>query len=628
MGLSSTLKSLLFFLGTCGTCSGFAHENCSIYGTQFERVYSVPGDVAMLNSTLVAPDVFDFRTEPYNITWYNPKTDQEMEDQAGRILVKDMTLWFLRVTLEDSGEYVTLLRTPSRCFTLTTELVVELPAAGACERPQKANQMLTKGAADHVSCPLSDQISKLRSYNISSSIKWYRGCELIEDETRGYTYWDLTKLSIDEVDSEHNGLYTCTLTFTLGGVTGSMSETVDAWVKEVYTFSPQVHEPGNEIIKAPIGSNFTKRCLVFVPCVGEPFIDVFWIVNHKMIGSTDPADRVYSSEKRVWRQDEPPKGLWYERLLMFSELQETDFNLNYTCQAFSSRGIPKGYFTLLPQDPDITLPIGLVLGHMGILFISSVVLYYIFKIDIVLWTRRTFPILYPNKDLDGKLYDAYVAYPQPGAMGYSEEVEEFALHTLPKVLEKACGYKLFIADRDCLPGEATVDSLEENLQASRQILILYTASTFVGKEHLSNNNSENSQITENSMNNNNEKEVYPDMRQQLECMIGMHRALLEGSLKVVLVELEEVSPAQLALFPESVLHLRKKQGAVCWWKSVKKTKRSVTCRRRKDEEKGGQDTKLSPSLSPTSRFWKEMRYHMPARGKRAVFPEGTPLLNL
>lgn len=49
---------------------------------------------------------------------------------------------------------------------------------------------------------------------------------------------------------------------------------------------------------------------------------------------------------------------------------------------------------------------------------------------------------------------------------------------------------------------------------------------------------------------------------------------------------------------------------------------------REDEEKGEQDTQLSPPLSPSYRFWKEMRYHMPARSKRAVYPEKTALLNL
>lgn len=104
---------------------------------------------------------------------------------------------------------------------------------------------------------------------------------------------------------------------------------------------------------------------------------------------------------------------------------------------------------------------------------------------------------------------------------------------------------------------------------------------------------------------------------------------MSAALQVVLVELEEISPAQLALFPDSVRHLRKKQGAVCWWKNQRRRQRWRTCMKgREDEEKGEQDTQLSPPLSPSSRFWKEMRYHMPARSKRAVYPEKTALLNL
>ncbi|CAJ1079098.1 interleukin-1 receptor type 1-like isoform X2 [Xyrichtys novacula] len=637
MGMSSTLRSLLLFIGTHGICSGFLQENCTNYNLQFERVFSVPGDVAMLNSTLVSPDVFDFTSVPYNITWYNSKTGQEINNQTGRILVQGETLWFLRVTLEDDGDYVTVLRTPSRCYMQATKLVVEEPVAKQCGRPRKVYQTLTKGVSDMLSCPLLDHINKLKSYNIESSVKWYRGCEPIEDGTGKYTYWDMTKLKIDGVDSQNNGSYTCTLTFTLGGITGSMSETIDAWVREEYSLVPQVHEPANETVKAQIGSSFSRRCLVFVPCVGTPMVDIMWLVGHNFIDS-NPDDRIYISEERVW-QDAPLKGVWFERLLVFSELRKEDFNVNYTCRVYSNRGFPEGYFTLIQEDPNIILPIGLVLGGVTVLFINSVIIYYLLKVDIVLWFRRAFPVLYPNKDLDGKLYDAYVAYPQPCAAGFSEEVEEFALHTLSQVLEKTCGYKLFIAGRDSLPGEAIVDSVEQNLQASRRVLLLYTASTFISKRLTSstssynNNNiskSSDGKTTDDSssMDYDSDKEVYSDTRQPYECASAMYKALLEGSLKVVLVELEEISPAQLALFPESVRQLRKKQGAVCWWKNLKKRQRSGTCMRREDEEKGGQDTKLSPSSCPSSRFWKEMRYHMPVRGKRAMFPEKTSLLNL
>lgn len=85
-------------------------ENCTDYKVQFERVFSVPGDTAMLNSTLLSPDVFNFTNMSYNITWYNKKTGQEVFNQTGVILVRGEALWFLNVKLEDQGEYVSLLR--------------------------------------------------------------------------------------------------------------------------------------------------------------------------------------------------------------------------------------------------------------------------------------------------------------------------------------------------------------------------------------------------------------------------------------------------------------------------------------------------------------------------------------
>ncbi|XP_075967812.1 interleukin-1 receptor type 1 [Anarhichas minor] len=621
MGQQSAPGAVVFLLGLFGICAGFEQENCTNYDLQFERVFSVPGDTAMLNSTLVSPDVFDFTAVPYNITWYDSKTGREMADQSERILVNGETLWFLKLQMDDSGEYVSILRTPSRCYRQATKLVVELPVPEECGRPRKAIQSLTNMVTDMLSCPLKDYIGTLDGYNITSHLTWYRGCEPIVDGKGRYTYLDSGKLKIDGVERNNNSSYTCTLTFTLGGVTGSVSETIEAWVSDKYSLTPQVHEPANDIIKAPMGSSFIKRCRVFVPCVGRPDVYVVWMEDpYSFILNTEPG-RIYTSKPRSWKQDGPIKGVWTERMLIFSELTTEDFEKNFTCMAYSSRGPSTGYFSLLPADPNIILPIGSVLGGVMVLFVVSVIVYYIFKVDIVLWFRRAFPVLYKNTDLDGKSYDAYVVYPQSCAVGFSKEVEEFALHTLPQVLEKACAYKLFIPGRDCMPGTAIVDSVEENVQASRRLLLLYNASTFLSKRHTSSISNNNNIISKSSGGDDGEsstsfdgsEEVYPDTRQQLECVTAMHRALVEGSLKVILVELEQISPAQLALFPESVRHLRKKQGAVCWWKNLKSS------RTREDKEKGGQD------LSTSSRFWKEMRYGMPVRGKRAA--EKTALLN-
>lgn len=53
---------------------------------------------------------------------------------------------------------------------------------------------------------------------------------------------------------------------------------------------------------------------------------------------------------------------------------------------------------------------------------------------------------------DGKIYDAYVLYPKNReSCLYSSDI--FALKILPEVLERQCGYNLFIFGRNDLPGE-------------------------------------------------------------------------------------------------------------------------------------------------------------------------------
>lgn len=164
---------------------------------------------------------------------------------------------------------------------------------------------------------------------------------------------------------------------------------------------------------------------------------------------------------------------------------------------------------------------------------------------------------------------------------------------------------------------AVVDAVEESMWASRRLLLVYTGSTFC-----SGGQSDSSSDV---------LEAWKSFERQM----AMHRALLEDSLKVVLVELEEITPTQLAFFPESVRHLRERQGAVCWWKSSRTRRtRGLRCGRWGEEEVKEKRGELaspsfsSPSLSSSSHFWKELRYYMPVRGKRTKCPEKNSLLNI
>ena len=66
---------------------------------------------------------------------------------------------------------------------------------------------------------------------------------------------------------------------------------------------------------------------------------------------------------------------------------------------------------------------------------------------------RIIPRACPVSFSDGKLYDAYVLYPKPQRESQSHDVDTLVLKILPEVLEKQCGYKLFIFGRDEFPGQ-------------------------------------------------------------------------------------------------------------------------------------------------------------------------------
>lgn len=85
--------------------------------------------------------------------------------------------------------------------------------------------------------------------------------------------------------------------------------------------------------------------------------------------------------------------------------------------------------------------------------------------------------------------------------------------------------------------------------------------------------------------------------------IGLYNALVHDGIKVILLELEKIQDYEK--MPESIQFLRRKQGAIRW---------------------SGDWTAGRPQSAKT-RFWKQVRYHMPAQQPlrpRAGRPQGEP----
>lgn len=133
------------------------------------------------------------------------------------------------------------------------------------------------------------------------------------------------------------------------------------------------------------------------------------------------------------------------------------------------------------------------------------------------------------------------------------EEHNFAVEILPRVLEKHFGYKLCIFERDVVPGRAVVDEVHSLIEKSRRLIIV------LSKSYMSN-----------------------EVRYELES--GLHEALVERKIKIILIEFTPVS--DFTFLPES-LELLKSHRILKW--------------------------KADKSLSFNSRFWKDLLYLMPAK---------------
>uniref|UniRef100_A0A8B9PPN9 Interleukin 1 receptor type 1 n=1 Tax=Apteryx owenii TaxID=8824 RepID=A0A8B9PPN9_APTOW len=190
--------------------------------------------------------------------------------------------------------------------------------------------------------------------------------------------------------------------------------------------------------------------------------------------------------------------------------------------------------------------------------VITLIIYKIFKIDFILWYRNS-ACAFVSKE-DEKIYDAYVLYPKGNGGSSSYPLETFVFRILPDVLERQCGYNLFILGRDDLPGEAVVSVADETLKQSRRLMIIL--------------GSETSSCC-----------LLEDASEQ---QLTMYNALILDGIKVILIEMDEIQ--DYTSMPESIRYIKQKHGAIQW--------------------KGDFSEK---SCSAYTRFWKNVRYQMPSR---------------
>nr|XP_014346278.1 PREDICTED: interleukin-18 receptor accessory protein [Latimeria chalumnae] len=168
--------------------------------------------------------------------------------------------------------------------------------------------------------------------------------------------------------------------------------------------------------------------------------------------------------------------------------------------------------------------------------------------------------LRPN-NLYGKQFDAFVSYATHNSTESSHTSddsdvteEKFAVTLLPEILEKQYGYKLCLTERDILPGGAYIEDIATVIKRSRRVIFVLSP-------------------------------TYMNGQRIFELQAGINSMLEDHTIKLILIDFKPFS------ITKSLPHNIKKALKVLpmiRWKGLK-------------------------SNFPSSKFWKTVRYHMPAK---------------
>ncbi|XP_048209476.1 interleukin-18 receptor accessory protein [Perognathus longimembris pacificus] len=278
-----------------------------------------------------------------------------------------------------------------------------------------------------------------------------------------------------------------------------------------------------------------------------------------------PVLRWYSQESsREWevplceekRIQLAPKEEEIESVICLKEVIKKHLSSKFACFAQNSIGNVTKTIQLREKRGVVFVYVLLVTIITLVALLVAGVLLYIYWIEIVLLCRT-----YQNKDEtlgDKKEFDAFVSYAKWSSLeneASSDLSEEhLALNLFPEILENKYGYSLCLLERDVAPGGVYAEDIVSIIKKSRRGIFILSPNYVRG----------------------------PTV---FELQAAVNLALDDQTLKLILIKFCAFQE------PESLPHLVKKALRVLptvTWRGLK-------------------------SVRPNSRFWTQMRYHMPLK---------------
>ncbi|NXX85893.1 IL1R1 protein, partial [Urocolius indicus] len=524
----------------------FPLEKCEAYHVMLRQSLVLDGQPLAIKCSMEKR----LKSGDYNLTWYKVGNQTAVpRDELSRIHQQKNLIWFLPAMLEDSGDYECVIRNSTSFRKMSTKVTVFERIDGLCLNEKFAvEEVIFTSSSAKVVCPHLDYF---RSEKNVHPVHWYKNCQPLEGKRFAILNRDLIIFNVTEHDQ---GNYTCETTYIYNGKRYNISRDISLIVEvSPPNKPPEISYPRNNSIEVELGSQVTVDCNT----TGADGYQVFWTGNGVYI-DVFYVSRIFASpyEDEITSDGRPMHSV----KLIISEVNSEDYEQPFICQASNAFGQVASYIILKHRvrDAQRWLTGGLV--SLVVLTFITLIIYKIFKIDLVLWYRNSV-CAFATKE-DGKIYDAYVLYAKSSGGRSFYHLETFVLRILPDVLEQQCGYKLFIIGRDDLPGEAVVSIADETLKQSRRLMIIL--------------GSETSSCC-----------LLEDTSEQ---QLALHNALIRDGIQVILIEMDDTQ--DYTSMPESIRYIKQKHGAIQW--------------------KGDFSEK---SCSANTRFWKNVRYQMPPRKK-------------
>ncbi|XDB55023.1 hypothetical protein AB1E18_008494 [Capra hircus] len=478
------------------------------------------------------------------IKWYKNESHGPVDlslRSSPRILLRDYVLEFWPVELRDSGSYFFQMGNDTHDWKLNV-----IPRTKhSCFTEKRVTSKV-------VEVKKSLQIACEHNYyqQLVNRTVLYKNCEKIENNKNPF---------LKNAEYKDQGYYTCVFFLRHNGKLFNVTKTFNITIVGDHSkIIPALLGPKIDEVKVELGEDIQLNCSALL---NEKDV-IYWHTpgNNK----SDP--NVHEGNMTRIRTSE---GKWLaSRILRIKNINTRNLNVSYNCTAANEGSTDTKSFLLLLKEDTVDIP-----GHVftrgmivavviSVMVVCLVTVGVIYRVDLVLFYRH-----FMGRDetlTDGKTYDAFVSYLKECQPEHGEE-HAFAVETLPRVLEKHFGYKLCIFERDVVPGGAVVDEIHSLIEKSRRLIIV------LSKSYMSS-----------------------EVRYELES--GLHEALVERKIKIILIEFTPVG--DFSFLPQSLKLL--KSHRVLKWKADK-------------------------SLSYNSRFWKNLLYLMPAKAVKPCRDESEVL---